>query len=85
MDPGVDAAPGMGRKTHPHRMIADFLELRKPGMGWKPHPRRMIAGFLGLTEPARGRNCPSDQPRDRFGPGEDKVSSTDENPSPPPD
>ena len=41
-------------------------------------PARQVAGCLGLMEPARGENCPSGQRRGPATPGEDKVSSPDQ-------
>ena len=46
---------------------------------WKPQPHWLSADWLGLMEPARGKSCPSGQRRGPAAPGEERVSSPDQN------
>ena len=45
----------------------------------KPQPHWLVANWLGIMEPARGESCPSGQRRGLAAPGEDAVSSPDQN------
>ena len=45
---------------------------------WKSQPHRLIADWLGFVEPAHGESFPSGKRRGRTAPGEDRVSSPDQ-------